>query len=131
MAKTDVSGFNGSVSLTGHGGDAHAFTFGVTQAKKNTSRYGGTRWSKNRGGVLSVAGSITVFLTMAASGTAPAVATLEKDGTAMVLTAETGCTWTGSGIIDFSTNHSFGDPAIEGTYNFEGTGDWTEAWAAT
>lgn len=131
MPAVDVSGFNGAVTLTGHGGVAHAFTFSVAQAKKETGRYGGSRWNKRRGGILNATGSITVFLQKGAAGTAPAVGSLEVDGAALVLTAETGCTWTGNAIIDFSINHSFGDPAVEGTYPFEGNGDFTEAWAIT
>lgn len=124
----DVSGFNGDVTLTGHGGDAFAFTFNVVQRKKDVGRYGGSRWNKKRGGILDVTGSVSVFLKMNAAATAPSVDTLEPDGANLVLTAETGCTWTGKGVLDFNTTHRFDDPAIEGTYPFEGTDDWTEAW---
>lgn len=128
---TDVSGFNGAVTMVGHGGSPFAFAFSVVQRKKDVGRYGGSRFNKKRGGILDVSGSISVFLQHGASTTSVAVgiSTLDKDGAALVLTAETGCTWTGTGILDFNTTHRFDDPAVEGTYPFDGTGDWVEAWS--
>lgn len=127
----DVSGFDGDVTIAGHGGAPYAFTFSVTQSKKDVGRYGGSRWNKRRGGILSVSGSVSVFLEALIASSAPSVDSLEPDGAGLVLTAMTGCTWTGDGILDFSTTHTFADPAVEATYNFEGTDDWVEAWDET
>ncbi len=130
MAELDISGFDGAVTLTGHGGKAYAWTMAAVQRKKDVGRYGGTRFGKIRGGVLDISGVISVFLRKGAAGVAPGVATLEVDGAALVLTASTGCTYTGTAVIDFTMAHSFGDPAIEGTYPYTFNGDVTEAWAA-
>jgi hypothetical protein len=131
MAELDISGFDGAVALTGHGGDAYAWTLSAVQRKKDVSRYGNTRYAKSRGGVLDMSGVISVFLRQNAAGTAPATDALEVDGAALVLTAMTGCTFTGTAIIDFTMNHAFADPAIEGTYPYVFNGDVTEAWDET
>ena len=150
MAETDVSGFSGTVSInaTGnpisatnvHGGQARAFTFSATQRKKDTSRYGGGRFSAHRGGLIDVGGQITVFLRTGSAandavGIAPLGSTnasglsnLEPDGAYLSLTASTGCVWAGAAILDFSIGHTMGDPAVEATYSFSGNGIWTEQW---
>jgi len=128
MAELDISGFDGDVALTGHGGEAYAWTLASTLRKKDVSRYGGTRFAKQRGGVIDMSGVISVFLRKGATGNAPNATASAVDGAALVLTAMTGCTYTGTAIVDFTMNHNFGDPAIEGTYPFVFTGDVTEAW---
>lgn len=129
MAETDVSGFDGDVALTGHGGEARAFTLSVVQRKKDVSRYGNSRYGRSRGGILDLSGVISFFFRKGGAGNAPNTDTLEVDGAALVLTAATGCTLTGVAIIDMTMNHDFRDPAIEGTYPFVFTGDVAEAWA--
>jgi hypothetical protein len=132
MAATDISGFDGAVTLpSGHGGEVFAWTMNVPVRKKDVSRYGGSRFVKKRGGIYEPAGTVSVFLRANAASTAPGAFASAVDGEALTLTAAAGCTFVGSAIIDFSMSHSFGDPAIEGTYNWEGTGDWAETWDVT
>jgi hypothetical protein len=129
MAELDISGFDGDAVITGHGGEAYAWSLNVTQRKKDVSRYGNSRYARQRAGILDLSGVISVFLRKGGAGNAPATDALEPDGAALVLTASTGCTFTGTAILDFTMNHRFDDPAIEGTYPFVFTGDVTEAWA--
>lgn len=131
MAETDLSGFNGDVTLpAAHGGEANGFTVRRAMATKDTSRYGGTRFTKARGGMITISGIINIFLRMGAAGTSPGIVTPGVDGAALTLTLETGCTLTGTALFpDLDINHQFGDPAIEGSHGYVFNGDVTEAWA--
>lgn len=131
MAARDISGFNGSVTLpAGHGGDAKGFTLRRSMNDKDVSRYGGTRFSKFRGGALTLTGDISIFLRMGAAGTPPGIVTPVVDGSALTLTFETGCTLVGTALFgDFNSTHTFADPAVEATHGYKFTGDVTETWA--
>jgi hypothetical protein len=130
MAETDLSGFNGDVTLpSGHGGEAFAWTLNSTMNKKDVSRYGGNRFAQKRGGIIEITGTISVRMRMGAANTAPGLTAPAADGSLLTLTAETGCTYSGTALFDGSINHSFTDPAIDMTYNFEFTGTVTETWA--
>jgi hypothetical protein len=94
MAATDISGFNGSVTMpSGHGGDAFAWTLRANMRTKDVSRYGGGRIAKKRGGLIDVDGTISLFLRKGAAGTAPGIGTQAADGVALTLTADTGCSY--------------------------------------
>ena len=131
MAESDLSGFNGDVTLpAGHGGEARGFSINRTMVDKEVSRYGGDRFSKFRGGMLTLTGTIAVFLRMGAASTTPNFVAPDADGAALTLTFETGCTLVGTAIFStLDVAHAFADPAIEGTHGFKFTGVVTEAWA--
>ena len=131
MAEVDLSGFNGSVTLpSGIGGKASAFTIRRTMNTKPTNRYGGDRFGRMRGGIITIGGDITVFLRMGASNTSPGIVNPTADGAALTLTLETGCTLTGTALFpDLNINHNFEDPAIQGTYSYVFNGVATESWA--
>lgn len=132
MAERDISGFNGDVTLpSSHGGDPYAWTISVSHRDKETSRYGGDRFVKRRGGLIDPSGTISVFLRMDAASTGPGAMDPVPDGSALTLTAEVGCTYAGTAIIEFNMSHAFADPAVEGTYNWRGNGAWAEVWDET
>jgi hypothetical protein len=131
MAETDLSGFNGDVTLpSAHGGEAKGFTVNRTMDDKDTSRYGGTRFAKFRGGKITISGDISVFLRMGAAGTEPGFTTPGVDGASLTLQLETGCTLVGTALFStLNVNHEMGDPAIEGTHGYKFNGDVNETWA--
>lgn len=132
MPLADLSGFAGSVTLpAAHGGAAAGFTIRRTMNTKETDRYGaGDRFGRSRGGIIRVSGDIRIFLTKGTATSPPGIVTPAVDGAALTLTLETGCTLSGTAIFtDFSADHAFGDPAIEGSHSFTFTGVITEAWA--
>jgi hypothetical protein len=133
MAAKDLSGFNGSVTLpTTHGGAAAGFTVRRRMSRKSTGRYGSDRFSRTRGGMITIGGDIRIFLQMSATNTTPNFIAPAADGSALVLTLELGCTLTGTALFpDLDVNHSFDDPAIEGSHAYEFTGVVAEAWATT
>lgn len=132
MAESDLSGFNGNVTLpTSHGGKPIAWTMRAVQRKKDISRYGGNRFATQRGGIIDFTGTIQVALRKSAANTAPGATALEADGAALTLAAETGCSYAGTALMDFSMNHSNSDPAIEGTYDYVFSGTVTETWSTT
>lgn len=133
MAESDLSGFNGDVTLpSGHGGDARGFTLRRSMNTKEVHRYGGDRFGRFRGGILTLSGDITVFLRKGAAGTSPGIVNPAADGASLTLTLETGCTLVGTALFpDLSITHDFTDPAIEGTHSFTFTGSVAETWAVS
>lgn len=133
MAASDLSGFNGGVTLpSGHGGDARGFTVNRSMNDKDVSRYGGDRFSKFRGGTITVTGDINVFLRKGAAGTPPGITTPSADGAALTLTLEVGCMLSGTALFSgFNSTHAFADPAIEATHSYKFNGTITETWAVT
>lgn len=133
MAASDLSGFNGSVTLpSGHGGDAFGFTVNRTMNDKDVSRYGGTRFAMFRGGTFIISGDIRTFMRKSAANTAPGVVSPAADGASLTLTLETGCSFSGTALFStFSANHTFTDPAIEATHGYKFTGTVTETWAVS
>lgn len=131
MAETDLSGFNGSVTLpTGHYGKASGFTVRRQMNTKSTNRYGGDRFARARGGILTIGGDISVFLRMGVSPSTPGIVSPTADGSALTLTLESGCTLSGTALFpDLTINHTFEDPAIQGTFSYQFNGTVTEAWA--
>lgn len=132
MAETDLSGFNGSVTLpSGHGGAAAGFTISRRMTTKPTNRYGaGDRFERLRGGTIGISGTIRFFLRMGAAATSPGFVAPAADGASLTLTLETGCTLSGTAVFpDLDINHEFTDPAIEGTHGYQFNGTVTEAWA--
>lgn len=130
MAQRDISGFNGGVTLpTGIGGQAHSFTLNSDMATKPVHRYGGTRFGQFRGGIITGTGTVGIFYRMGASAVAPNFVAPAADGATMTLTAETGCTWSGTALMTRATiAHDFTDPAVQGTRDFSFTGTITEVW---
>jgi hypothetical protein len=132
VAAIDLSGFNGNVTLPStHGGAPIAWSLRAVQRKKDISRYGGNRFATQRGGIIDFTGTIRVALRKGAASTAPGATALEADGAALTLTAETGCTYSGTALMDFSMDHANDDPAIEGTYDYVFTGTVTETWVVS
>lgn len=134
MAETDISGFSGSVTLpTGHGGQAAGFTIRRNMNTKEVDRYGaGDRFGRSRGGILRISGDIRVFLRKGAANTSPGFVAPAVDGASLTLTLDTGCTLSGTALFpDMNIDHSFGDPAIEGTHSYVFNGTVTEAWSTT
>jgi hypothetical protein len=129
MASSDVSGLNGNVALTGHGGQATAWTARGVQRKKDVSRYGGGRGAKSRGGLVDTTGTIRFFARKGTAGDLMNFTNLEQDGTALVLTADTSCTLSCTALIDVDYTNDFSDPATEGTYDWTANGTVTESWA--
>lgn len=131
MAESDLSGYLGDVTLpTNHGGEAKGFSIRSTSAKKDVSRYGGSRFTKIRGGSLTVSGQIMFFLRAGAANTSPGLTDPDPDGATLTLTAFTGCTYSGTALFDASFDHDFNDPAIEGVYDYQFNGDVAESWAS-
>lgn len=134
MAQSDLSGFNGSVTLpTAHGGAAAGFTVRRRMNTKPTNRYGaGDRFERGRGGTINISGDIRFFLQMGAANTSPGFVAPAANGSTLTLTLETGCTLSGTALFpELDTNHDFTDPAIEGTHGYMFTGVVTEAWAVS
>lgn len=132
MAETDLSGFNGDVTLpAGHGGEARGFTIRRTMNTKPTNRYGGgDRFERARGGTINISGDINIFMRMGAASTSPGIVDPSPDGASLTLTLETGCLLSGTALFpEFNTTHEFTDPAIEATYGYQFTGAVTETWA--
>lgn len=133
MAQSDLSGFNGSVTLpSGHGGAAKGFTVKRSATKKNVGRYAsGSRFTKSRLGAITVSGQINVFLQMGAANTSPGLSPA-ADGATLTLTLETGCSLSGTAVFpDLDITHVFDDAAIEGTHGYEFSGTVTETWAVS
>jgi len=133
MAATDLSGFNGGVTFpSGVAGPAAGFTVRRQMRTKDVGRYGGGIFERSRGGSIRISGDITFFFQAHAATTSPGWVTPVADGGALTLTLDTGCTLTGTAIFaDLSANHSFTDPAIEGTQSYIFTGTVVEAWAVS
>lgn len=130
MAEQDVSGFDGDVTMpTVHGGEAFAWSLRSSTAVKNTSRYGGGRFAKKRGGMIEATGHVDVFLRMDAANTSPGAFDTVPDGSAITLQAATGCTYGGSAVFtNFTLDHTFADPAVAAGWDFEFNGTVTETW---
>jgi hypothetical protein len=133
MAQTDLSGFNGAVTMpSGHGGAAKGFTVRRTTTKKSTLRYGNNRFSQSRLGIITIGGDISIFMRMGTAAVAPGIVTNAADGTTLTLTFEIGCTLSGTAVFpDWNSTHAFEDPAIEATLSYEFTGTVTETWATS
>lgn len=131
MASKDLSGFNGSVTFpSGAGGPASKFTVRRRMSQKPTNIYGGDRFSRSRGGMIMISGDISFFLQMGATGSSPNFIDPAADGASLTLTLETGCTLVGVALFpDLTVNHSFEDPAIEGTQSYQFNGAVAETWA--
>lgn len=133
MPATDLSGFNGSVTFpTGVGGPAAGFTVRRQMRTKDTGRYGGGIFERSRGGSIRLSGDIQFFLQAHATATSPGFVNPAADGAALTLTLDTGCTLVGTALFpDLSVNHSFTDPAIEGTQSYIFSGSVAETWAVS
>jgi len=128
-----LSGFNGGATLpTGIGGQASAFSLNCEMAMKPVHRYGGNRFGKFRGGIITGDGDISVFYRMGNAAVPPNFVNPAADGATLTLTAEVGCTWSGLAIISRSSiAHSFVDPAVEGVRHFQFTDTIAETWDIT
>jgi hypothetical protein len=133
MPQTDLSGFNGGVTMpTGHGGVAKGFTVRRTASKKSVLRYGGNRFAKSRLGVLTIGGDINIFMRMGTAAVAPGIVSPAVDGAMLTLTFEIGCTLSGTAVFpDWNSAHTYEDPAIEATLAYEFTDTVTETWATS
>ncbi len=131
MPATDLSGYNGAVTLpTGHGGAAKGFTIRRAMSSKNTNRYGSDRFDRWRGGSIGISGDIRIFLLKGTTETAPGIVSPTPDGSTITLTLEIGCTLSGIAIFpDFNLDHTFDDPAIEAVHAYRFNGTVTETWA--
>lgn len=130
MAESFVTGEGGAVTLpASHNGRAFKFSLRATQNKKLVNRYGGSRFDTFYGGTINVSGDVTVFLRKGETATTAGITNLEREGAALTLQADTGVTIGGTALFDFSMNHDFNDPVIEGTYPIQFSGTVTEAWA--
>lgn len=134
MAATDLSGYAGSVTLpSAHGGAAAGFTVRRTTSQKDIGRYAaGSRASRTRLGTYTIGGDIRIFLQKGASNTSPGFVTPAADGASLTLTLDTGCTLSGTAVFpDLDVNHSFDDPAVEGTHTYRFTDTVIEAWTSS
>lgn len=135
MAQTDLSGFNGAVTLPGTvGGQAKGFTIRRQMITKIVTRFGFGRGQVRRGGVLDTGGDINIFLRKGSGSVAPNFIDVAPDGesTPLTLQLEVGCTLSGTAIFpDFNMNEQFADPAIEGTHSYFFQGLPAEMWAGT
>lgn len=125
-----IVGNEGTVSLATHGITANAWSMSVSRVVSDVTAFGDNS-SNFVGGIPTYTGSISGFMSKDASSTAPALgyANFQSDDTcAIVLTAASGCTYTGTGVISgvsISTSKT-GDATI--SFDFSFTGDVTEAW---
>tara|TARA_R100000655_G_scaffold25910_1_gene53456 strand:- start:1864 stop:2259 length:396 start_codon:yes stop_codon:yes gene_type:complete len=125
-----IVGNEGNVSLGSHGITANAWSMSVSRVVSDVTAFGDNS-SSFVGGIPTYTGSISGYMSKDAAATAPALehTSFNSDDTcAIVLTAASGCTYTGTGVISgvsISTTKT-GDATI--SFDFSFTGDVSEAW---
>ncbi len=128
-----VSGTTGNVSLPSGGAKIAAWQASISQTVTDTTGYADDIWGTAVGeNNLVLAGSASGFLTKGTSSDQPNAATLlTAAGGSIVLTADTGCTFTFGAIVsDVIISHSrIGPQTI--VFNFRSSGVVTEVWAVS
>ncbi len=135
MAETAIAGISGSFLLTGHHARVSQWDAVITQDVNDCSGFGqAANWRENLGGMKVLRGSAAGYVTTAAASTAPAAdftASNDATGIAFTLTCKTGCTYTGTAIV----NNVRVGTGINGnaviSFDFVSTATVTEAWATT
>tara|TARA_R100000458_G_scaffold159_1_gene105 strand:- start:300 stop:695 length:396 start_codon:yes stop_codon:yes gene_type:complete len=125
-----IVGNEGTVSISGHGITANAWSMSVSRVVSDVTAFGDNS-SNFVGGIPTYTGSISGFMAKDAASTAPALEHTSfnsDDESDIVLTAASGCTYTGKGVISgvsISTSKT-GDATI--SFDFSFTGDVSEVW---
>jgi hypothetical protein len=123
-----IVGNEGSVTFGTHNLTANAWSMSVSRVVNDVTAYGDNS-SNFRGGIPTYTGSVSGFMD---DSSAPALGYANfqtGDTVSVVLTAQTGNTWTGTAVVSgvsIGTSKT-GDATI--SFDFSFTGDVTEAWA--
>jgi hypothetical protein len=131
MAESYISGHDGSVTMpAAHGGQIIAWSLRGSQARKDTSHYGGGRGRTFRGGLTMAEFTLRYLARKAGTNVSPGVTAMAIDGVSLTLTADTGLTFVGIALFDsINIDHAMDDPAIGGGMSGVFTGPLAETWA--
>lgn len=131
MARNQASGMDGAVTMpTLHGGDIFSWSLAVAARNKDTTIYGGGRFSRWKGGLFDSDVNIGAFIVYGTSNTAPGLYSMAIDGSTLTLQAATGCTYGGTAVFtNGAIDHTVGDPAAGLKYTCKFSGTVTETWA--
>lgn len=141
MALARVTGKNGAVALlTGLNADFNRWSLSANHPLDDDTAYGDTLVgaSHSGSGTIDYSWDAGGFLKSNAASTAPGlgvntgVAIADVDGAAITLTAHTGCTFGGTGIVtSANVAHAKRSGAIPISYAGVIDGDVTETWAVS
>ena len=130
MAQSVICGTSGNVSISGRGARIAAWSADLLRQVNNANGYGSV-WSQNVGGIRSLSGTASGFLTKGTANDTPnftGLTSCDDTGVAIVLTADTGCIYYFNGLISrIRIDHNVADVARI-TFDFVSNGAVTEDW---
>ena len=125
-----IVGNEGSVTFGTHNITANAWSMSISRVVSDVTAYADTA-TNVRGGIPTYTGSVSGFMSYDVSTSSPELdyTNFESgDEVSIVLTAATGCTYTGNGVVSGVSVSSTktGDATISFDFTFNGAP--TEAW---
>jgi len=138
MATDIVSGITGAVTATGFGVNLDAWTASIGAEETVGYRTFTTPWKSKKNVAYGGSGQFSGVIQYNAAGTAPAptltggvIDTASFEGVSLTLTAETGCTYTGTANITVIDLNRSATDKMTGTFWFEFDGPVSQAWDVT
>ena len=128
-----IVGNEGSVTFGTHNITANAWSMSISRVVNDVTGFGDTS-TQVRGGIPTYSGSVSGFMSFDVASSSPELDATNFDSgdeVSIVLTAATGCTYTGNGVISGVSvgSSKTGDATISFDFTFNGAP--TEAWDET